>query len=96
MWPAVKSFSNWWQKIVIEKLQEIAKSHEESGVGITITVAEGDPATEIVKQVIGEGHDLIISLSTGRPLATRHRDLAALGFSVHIPTLSCSVSTSSN
>jgi universal stress protein E len=66
MWPAVKRFSNWWQEIIIEKLQEIANSHEDSGVDITITVAEGDPATEIVKQVIREGHDLVIKSVNGQ------------------------------
>ena len=49
-----------------EKLQEIADSHEETGVEIKVTVAEGDPATEIVKQVIQNGHDLVIKSVNGQ------------------------------
>ena len=35
-----------------EKLQEIADSHKDKGVEISVAVSKGDPATEIVKKVI--------------------------------------------
>ncbi len=47
-------------------MQEIADSHKEIGAEIKVTVAEGDPATEIVKQVIQNGHDLVIKSVDGQ------------------------------
>lgn len=47
-------------------MQEIADSHKEIGAEIKVTVAECDPATEIVKQVIQNGLDLVIKSVDGQ------------------------------
>ena len=49
-----------------EKLQEIADSHQDAGVQIHVAVGEGDPATEIVKKVIRDGHDLVVKSVNGQ------------------------------
>lgn len=49
-----------------EKLQEIADTHNDAGVKINVSVGEGDPATEIVKKVIRDGHDLVVKSVNGQ------------------------------
>ncbi|MGB1816438.1 MAG: universal stress protein [Rubripirellula sp.] len=49
-----------------EKLQEIADSHKDKGVEISVAVSKGDPATEIVKKVIRDGHDLVVKSVNGQ------------------------------
>ena len=48
-----------------EKLLAIASEYLDTDVAIDVTVASGDPATEIVRQVLAQKHDLVIKAVNG-------------------------------
>ncbi len=48
-----------------EKLAELANKHADAGVSMRTIVRLGDPAVEIVRQVLQEGHDLVIKTADG-------------------------------
>jgi nucleotide-binding universal stress UspA family protein len=43
-----------------EKLLKMASEYLDTGVPIDVNVSIGDPATEIVRQVLADGHDLVV------------------------------------
>jgi len=48
-----------------EKLLKIAADYSDTGINIEVLVGCGDPATEIVRQVLAQGHDLVIKTVNG-------------------------------
>ncbi len=48
-----------------EKLLKIASEYLDTGVAIDIVIATGDPATEIVRQVLSDDHDLVVKTAEG-------------------------------
>ena len=48
-----------------EQLLKIASEYLDTGISINVVVVAGDPATEIVRQVLAEGYDLVIKTADG-------------------------------
>ena len=48
-----------------QKLLKIAGDYLDTGIPIDVVVAVGDPSTEIVRQVLAGGHDLVVKTADG-------------------------------
>ena len=53
------------------KLLDIASEYADTGLGIDVAVSVGDPATEIVRRVLDEDHDLVVKSADGTSIAGR-------------------------
>ncbi len=53
------------------KLLKIASEYLDTGVSIDVVVGLGDPATEVVRKVLADEHDLVVKSVNGRSVAGR-------------------------
>ncbi|MFK8111245.1 MAG: universal stress protein [Rubripirellula sp.] len=53
------------------KLLDIASEYSDTGVPLDVVVSVGDPATEIVRQVLADEHDLVVKTADGLSIAGR-------------------------